>query len=178
MLLAKKTLPEKIYNYETIDFVDSLLSDAEKDLDKLDFSPSNIEAFLRAVSIVHSCWNISGIGYDELFDKIFEAIGLKYNTVRTVFKRNITDVDPIKRDHIRPADISSGGTEKTDATIIPAANKELREDFLKKKMTHLASSYGFFMWKYVGGHDIINYLNCERYFQRGRQWLRTLLKLT
>lgn len=138
MLLAKKTLPEKIYNYETIDFVDSLLSDAEKDLDKLDFSPSNIEAFLRAVSIVHSCWNISGIGYDELFDKIFEAIGLKYNTVRTVFKRNITDVDPIKRDHIRPADISSGGTEKTDATIIPAANKELREDFLKKKMTHLA----------------------------------------
>ena len=142
VLLAKKTLPEKIYNYETIDFVDSLLSDAEKDLDKLDFSPSNIEAFLRAVSIVHSCWDISGIGYDELYDKIFEAIGLKYNTVRAVFKRNITDVDPIKQDHIHPADISSGGTEKTDATIIPAANKELREDFLKKKMTHLAKKFG------------------------------------
>lgn len=88
VLLAKKTLPQQLYEYETIDFVDSLIPSAEKEFDKLFFRPSSIEEFGLAVDMACKCSDISGIDQDSLFEKLFGAIGLKYNTVKSIFARN------------------------------------------------------------------------------------------
>lgn len=88
VLLAKKTLPQVLYEYETVDFVDSLIPFAEKDFEKLSFNPSSIKEFMLAVDMVCQCSDISGIDYDTLFEKVFEAIGLRFNTVKSILIKN------------------------------------------------------------------------------------------
>lgn len=143
VLLAKKTLPAGLYSYETVEFVDSLVPNAEKDFDNLQFAPNNIESFVVAVDLAQRCLDVSGIEFDILFDKLFGAIGLKYNTVRTILHRNGTAVNDSNEKCGNDFDVADGQDFESQATTeVPVVPKESREEFLKKKITHLARKYG------------------------------------
>lgn len=96
-----------------------------------------------AVGLAQQCWDISGIDFDVLFDKLFDAIGLKYNTVRMILQRNVTETSDsnseVENDSEEVGRMDLGMPVIAEAPVAP---KESRKDFLKKKITHLAKKYG------------------------------------
>ena len=83
IVMAKKYLPEEIVGYETIEHVfKSLLSEAEKELASLPFRAKDIKDFAYALKIATLCDKELKIDKDEVFDRIFQSIGIKYKTVK------------------------------------------------------------------------------------------------
>lgn len=82
-VMAAKMLPEEIVGYETLAHVfDSLMLEAEKNLDELPFRAKTIEDFAYALRIVTLCENELRIDKDEALEKIFQSVGIKYKTVK------------------------------------------------------------------------------------------------
>lgn len=87
IIMAKKILPEEIVGYETIEHVfGNLLIEAEKGLDTLHFHAKSIEDFAYALKVVTFCSNELKIDQDEAFERIFQSIGVKYETVKTLME--------------------------------------------------------------------------------------------
>lgn len=84
IIMAKKFLPEEIVGYETVEHVSKrLLAEVEKRLDTLEFRAKDIEDFAYALKIVTLCENELRIDTDEMLDRIFQSIGIKYRTVKS-----------------------------------------------------------------------------------------------
>ena len=84
IIMATKLLPEEIVGYETIEHVfDNLLCEAEKELDTLPFHAKSVEDFAYALKVVTLCNNELRIDQDEVLDRIFQSIGIKYKTVKS-----------------------------------------------------------------------------------------------
>lgn len=84
IIMATKLLPGEIVGYETIEHVfSSLLIEAEKELDTLPFHAKNVEDLAYALKAVTLCGNELRIAQDEVLDRIFQSIGIKYKTVKS-----------------------------------------------------------------------------------------------
>lgn len=84
IIMAKKLLPEEIVGYETIEHVfNNLLTEAERELGTLAFRAKSVADFAYALKIVSLCENELGIDKNEVFDRIFQSVGIKYKTVRS-----------------------------------------------------------------------------------------------
>lgn len=93
---AKKILPESIYRYETIEHIDTLmLPKAEKTLDELEFAPKSIERIAQAIKIAVECSESIPMDINDVLDKIFSSIGLRYSTVKNILGKS-TIVTPVK----------------------------------------------------------------------------------
>ena len=87
IVMAKKILPKEITEYETVEHVfTQLFVDAEKKLNILPFHANSIEDFTYALKIVMLCENEINIDKNEVLDKIFQSIGIKYKTVESFLK--------------------------------------------------------------------------------------------
>lgn len=84
VVMAAKLLPDEIIKYETIEHVfKQLLPGSKKELDDLPFHAKNIEDFAYALKAVIHCENEIGLNKDEVLDRIFQSIGIKYKTVKS-----------------------------------------------------------------------------------------------
>ena len=84
IIMAAKLLPKEIVRYETIEHVfDILLIEAEKRLDSLPFHAENVEDLAFALKIVTQCDNELRIDQEEVLDRIFQSVGIKYKTVKS-----------------------------------------------------------------------------------------------
>lgn len=82
IIMATKLLPKEIIGYETIEHVfGELLPEVEKELDTLPFHAKNIEDLAYALKIVTLCETELRIDKNEVLDRIFQSIGIKYKTV-------------------------------------------------------------------------------------------------
>jgi len=93
---AKKILPEEIYRYETIDHIDNLmLPKAEKILEELEFRPQSVERMIRCIHIAVECADVIPMSIDDMLDKIFSSIGLRYSTVKNILGK-VSNVPYVK----------------------------------------------------------------------------------
>ena len=84
VVMAKKVMPEEIRGYETIEHVfGEVIENAENHLDSLPFHAKDVADFAYALKIVGLCENELKIGREELLDRIFQSIGIKYKTVKS-----------------------------------------------------------------------------------------------
>lgn len=84
IIMEKELLPEEIVSYETVKHVfEYLLPETEKELDTLEFHAKNVEDFAYALKIVTLCENELKIDKDEILERIFQSIGIKYRTVKS-----------------------------------------------------------------------------------------------
>lgn len=88
VIMAKKLLPEEIVAYETLEHVfGKMLTDAETHLEELSYSANNVMELSYSLKIVDLCQNQIRIEQDDIIDKIFQSIGIKYKTVKTFLGR-------------------------------------------------------------------------------------------
>ena len=86
LIMATKLLPEEIIGYETLEHIfENLLTDAEQSLDTLPFHAENVEELAYALKIAILCENELRIDKEEALDRIFQSIGIKYQTVKSFF---------------------------------------------------------------------------------------------
>lgn len=83
IIMAAKHLPVEILKYETIEHVfDKLLVDALGKVDTLPFHAKNIDDLVYALKIVVLCDDVLMIEKDIALDRIFQSVGIKYQTVK------------------------------------------------------------------------------------------------
>ena len=88
VVMAKRIMPVQVTCYETVEHVFSqLLPLAEKDIDLLPFHASNVEELAYALKVAVYCEEDLVLSKDEVLDRIFQSIGIKYKTVQTFLKR-------------------------------------------------------------------------------------------
>lgn len=81
VVMASKFLPKEITNYETLEHIFSImLPDVERNLDSLAFHAKCIDDVAYALKIVSLCEAEMKISKEEAFDKILQAMGIKYKT--------------------------------------------------------------------------------------------------
>ena len=81
VVMAAKFLPKEITNYETLEHIFSImLPDAERNLDSLAFHAKSINDVAYALKVVGLCETKIKIKKEEAFDKILQAMGIKYKT--------------------------------------------------------------------------------------------------
>lgn len=84
VVMATKLLPEEIVAYETLEHVfDQMFIDAESHLDELPYSANNVSEIAYSLRVVELCQNEIRMERDDIIDKIFQSIGIKYKTVKT-----------------------------------------------------------------------------------------------
>ena len=85
---AKKTLPESVYRYETIEHIDYLLlPKAERILEELEFKPTSVGHIAQCVRIALDYSDDIPMALDAVLDKIFSSIGLRYATVKNILNK-------------------------------------------------------------------------------------------
>lgn len=132
VLMAKRVLPEEVFNYESVDHIGkTFLPQAQKDIEKLGFAPCSIEQFSRVLSMAVKFEKEKSSDWEILMDKIFESVGLKYSTVSSMIKRN------------KPEDsqLSIGKEFLVEANSTPAPRMK-KDDFLGKKLSHEGKKFG------------------------------------
>lgn len=89
VLVAQKTLPTEIYSYESVNHVGKLfLPRAQEEMEKLTFEPTTIIEFAKVLSMATQFEDELSEDWKVLIDKIFQSVGLKYATVRSIIDRN------------------------------------------------------------------------------------------
>lgn len=86
-LLAKcavNVFPEKLINYETIEHVFSDFLD-QVDVDELQFNANNVFEFMYSLKIIEKFFEND----EELLDKVFSYVGIRYSTVKRQFQGGI-----------------------------------------------------------------------------------------
>lgn len=137
IIKARKVLPPELSAYETVEHVFSIiLPKASLVVDSLSFKPSSIEEFINAISIVRDNEKDIPVNVDTLYNAIFEAIGLHYSTVKEILSRNIVTIDDSS------AENEAGARDSLTKATEQVAPKEKKEDFLAKKISHVAKKYG------------------------------------
>ena len=83
IVMAKKILPDCITGHETVRPVfNQLLPEAETNLASMEYYAENIKEFAYSLKIVEICESEIRVEKEELYDRIFQSIGIKYETVR------------------------------------------------------------------------------------------------
>ena len=83
VIMAAKYLPVEILRNDSIKHVfDKLLVDTLGKLETLSFRAKNVADFAYAVKIVMLCNDVLMLEEDKALNRIFESIGIKYNTVK------------------------------------------------------------------------------------------------
>jgi len=83
VIMAAKHLPVEVLSYETIEHIfDKLLVDALGKVDTLPFNAKNIDDLVYALRIVVLCADVLMMEKEDVLDKIFQSIGIKYKTVK------------------------------------------------------------------------------------------------
>lgn len=91
VIMEKRLLPKEIIGYETIEHVfGTLLTEAEKEVASLPFHAKDAEDLAYALKIVTLCEKELGMEKEEVLDRIFQSIGIKYKTVKS-FLSNIAE---------------------------------------------------------------------------------------
>jgi cytoskeletal protein CcmA (bactofilin family) len=86
LIYAKEILPKEMVEYETVEHIfKKPLEEAANEANEMSFTAKNIEEVMLALKIVTLYHNILSVDKDEALDKIFQSIGIKYNTVRSFF---------------------------------------------------------------------------------------------
>lgn len=84
VVMATKLLPEEIIAYETLEHVfGQMFTDAEAHLQALTYSTNNVSEIAYSLKIVDLCQDEIRMERDDIIDKIFQSIGIKYKTVKT-----------------------------------------------------------------------------------------------
>lgn len=79
-------LPESIKTYETIDHVfQRLLPDARKQCSELSYKAKDTREFAFSIHVVDKCSDCMDIEIDEVLDRVFQSVGIKYSTVKYFF---------------------------------------------------------------------------------------------
>jgi hypothetical protein len=88
VVMATKLLPEEIISYETIEHVfDQMLIEAEEHLEELEYSAKDDSDIAYSLKVADLCQNEIRMERDEVVDRIFQSIGIKYKTVRNFLER-------------------------------------------------------------------------------------------
>lgn len=86
VIMATKVLPEAIVGYETLEHVfDNLLVEAETRLYSIPYKAKNIEEFAYSLKIINMCENELRISREDILDRVFQSVGIKYKTVKSFF---------------------------------------------------------------------------------------------
>lgn len=89
VVMARKLLPKEITAYETVEHViNQMFTEAESQLDTLEYSVKDATEIAYSLLIVYLFQEDIPIGHDEILDRIFQSIGIKYKTVKNFFGRN------------------------------------------------------------------------------------------
>lgn len=87
LFYANTILPNEIKNYETVEHIfGEPLQTATEDACNLSAKFNNIEDFALCVKIVIVYHELLGLSKEDSLDKIFQAVGIKFNTVKAFFK--------------------------------------------------------------------------------------------
>lgn len=86
VVYADRMLPESIKTYETIDHVfQRLLPDARKQCSELSYKAKDTREFAFSIHVVDKCSDCMDIEIDEVLDRVFQSVGIKYSTVKYFF---------------------------------------------------------------------------------------------
>ena len=89
VLVAQQALPAEVYSYESIDHIGKLfLPKAQKEIVELTFVPISIKQFAKVLSMAVRFETELYVDWEQLMDKIFQSVGLKYSTVSSMIDRN------------------------------------------------------------------------------------------
>lgn len=135
VLLAKAVLPSELYKYETVEFVDQILCETEEILDTIQYEPTEVSEFADTIKAICLSSHTLNIDATNLFDKAFEAIGLRYDTVRRILDKN--------RANVTSNVISEEKNEQEKiAEPIKPIQVITKTEFMGKKVSHLAKQFG------------------------------------
>ncbi len=143
LVYAKKHLPPQLYQYETIEHVDTLLLPKAQDMiDELEFIPESIEKIAEALYIIVQLKGYWPVSNEVLFDKVFSSIGIRYSTVNSVISRSKTSSqksDDIISDVMETevADMPEG----EGVRVLPKEAVQSRESFLQKPLSEVAKFF-------------------------------------
>ena len=164
VMYAKRVLPKQLYHYETIEHIDKLLlPKAEENIDTLDFVPASISRIVLALHIVEQLHDDLPLSTDEILDRIFSSIGLRYATVKGIMTRaskvgslhNLQSkpivTEPVPQALPEEEQLTSSGEVHAEVEVNPqphrqpAESKKSRDDFLNSSLS--ATGRGFGMTK-------------------------------
>lgn len=84
LFCAKKILPKEIINYESVEHIfKQPYEDAVVLAEDLPFFVNSIEELILSLNIVSKYGDEINIDQDKAYDKIFQSVGIKYNTVKS-----------------------------------------------------------------------------------------------
>ncbi len=87
LFMADKTLPKEVKSYETLEHVFRILYQDSKDKYKeMEYNAENIFELGLSIYIICKYNNEFENDFEDILDKIFQSIGIKYNTVKNFFK--------------------------------------------------------------------------------------------
>lgn len=137
VLHAKAVLPDGLYSYETVEHVNEFFTSAEESIEMFEFKPASIEEFLQAIQIINKYSSYTHVDQTVLFDIVFSSIGLRYDTVISIIRRNVKENKPLSSpSDTVPAYAPEEEVHHSESLAIS------REEFLRKKMSHIAKNYG------------------------------------
>ena len=143
VLTAQNLLPSELFNYESVEHIGKLfLPKAQNEIDVLSFEPCTIEQFSQALSMaVKFEWQLAD--WETVMDKIFESIGLKYSTVRSMIGRNKSEKSArsVATEEAKEL-VSTAGKKETSSASAPTIPRMKRDAFLAKKLSHAGKQFG------------------------------------
>ena len=89
VVMAKKLLPKEITDYETVEHViNQMFTEATNQLDDLGYSAKDATEIAYSLIIASLYQEDIPMEYDEILDRVFQSIGIKYKTVKSFLDRN------------------------------------------------------------------------------------------
>lgn len=140
VLVAQQMLPSEMYTYESIDHIGKIfLPQAQKEIDALRFEPCSTDHFARVLFMAVMFEKELSDDWKVLMDKIFESIGIKYETVSSMISRYQPEksVQPVVTESEHEAEIETEFQPNT-----PVVTNMKKADFLAKKLSHAGKKFG------------------------------------
>lgn len=82
VVYAKEVLPKEVTGYETIEHVfKKMLPEAEKHLDSIEYKARTVDEFALSLIIAELFQKVIKLEKNDMIDRIFQSIGIKYKTV-------------------------------------------------------------------------------------------------
>ena len=83
VIMAKKILPAEFIGYETVEHVFvKMLAEAERKIELLPYSARTVTGLAFSIAAVDKCGQEIEMQKEEILDRIFQSIGIKYKTVK------------------------------------------------------------------------------------------------
>lgn len=89
VIFAQTVLPKEYSEYETVSHVFSkLLPDAEKNILELKYTSDSVVDIAKSIYMIEYCKQELKISKNILYDRVFSSIGIKFNTVLSMLKKD------------------------------------------------------------------------------------------